>query len=71
MALVVSTGELHFLNEAGEVAYIETWRSALARYRDNCKANQTPEINLIGRHVPSQLAPTNMVHTTARLVLHR
>jgi 2,4'-dihydroxyacetophenone dioxygenase len=48
MALVVSTGELHFLNEDGTITHIETWRTALTRYRDYCSDNQVPEINLVG-----------------------
>jgi quercetin dioxygenase-like cupin family protein len=47
-ALVVSTGELHFLDEDGKVTHVETWRTALNRYREYCNANQVPEIDLIG-----------------------
>jgi len=50
MALVVLTGELHFRNEEGRITYIETWRTALARYRSYCSDNQVPEINLVGAH---------------------
>jgi len=48
MALVVSTGELHFLDEDGKVTFVETWRTALSRYQDYCQANELPEIDLIG-----------------------
>ena len=53
MALVILTGELHFLDKDGMIGRIETWRTALTRYRDYCRDNQLPEINLVGCHASS------------------
>ena len=53
MALIVLNGELHFLDKEGVIKRIETWRTALARYRDYCRDNQLPEINLVGGHASS------------------
>ncbi|TDG16594.1 cupin domain-containing protein [Paraburkholderia silviterrae] len=47
-ALVVSTGELHFLDEQGNVTHVETWRTALNRYQAYCKRHGLPEVDLIG-----------------------
>ena len=52
-ALVILTGELQFLDKDGAIRHIETWRTALARYRDYCRDNQVPEIDLLGRHASS------------------
>jgi 2,4'-dihydroxyacetophenone dioxygenase len=49
-ALVVSTGELHFLDEKGKTTHVETWRTALTRYRDYCSKNRLTEINMLGCH---------------------
>ena len=53
IALVVLTGELHFLDKDGMIKHIETWRTALTRYREYCSDNQVPEVNLVGCHTSS------------------